>query len=223
MPESTPAPGLWQLLRHSRFLLVLLAVCVVANFTSGGTFEVAMPALAHARYGASGYGAMIACFGGGALAGTLVAARMATLRRPAAAALGGFVIEGIAICLLPFLGGLPGAAAALAIAGLCNGFGNIVMVTLVQQWAPAQLLGRIMSLLTLAGFGTFPISVALAGFLVRHLQRGTVFPGCRNHARRSRALRSQPARSAGFPGQLDDSAGRRQCRSGGSQAAVVAR
>lgn len=36
---------------------------MVANLTSGGTFEVALPALAHLRFGATGYGAIIACFG----------------------------------------------------------------------------------------------------------------------------------------------------------------
>lgn len=50
------------------------------------------------------------------------------------------------------------------------------MITLVQQWAPAQLLGRIMSMVMLSSFGTFPISVAVAGVLVRHLHAATFFP-----------------------------------------------
>ncbi len=174
--EQAEGPGLWEILRSSPFLQILLVVSIMANFASGGTFEVAMPALAHALYGASGYGALVACFAFGALGGTLGAARMSSFPKPVIAALTGFIIESVAISLIPFLGGLPGAATALTIAGLCNGFGNIVMVTLLQQWAPAQSIGRIMSLLLLASFGTFPISVVLAGVLVRHLHAAPFFP-----------------------------------------------
>ena len=46
-------------------------MCIAANLAFGGTFEVALPALAHARFGAGGYGALIACLGTGAVPGTL--------------------------------------------------------------------------------------------------------------------------------------------------------
>ena len=52
--------GIWGLLRRSRVFKITLAVIVVANLAAGGTFEVALPALAHAGYGAAGYGALIA-------------------------------------------------------------------------------------------------------------------------------------------------------------------
>ncbi len=169
-------PGVWQFLRESTFLQLLLAMVVVANFASSGTFEVAMPALAHASYGASGYGILLTCSAVGTLAGTLAAARMSSFSKPAAAAMTSFAVESVFIGLIPYLGGLPGAAAALAMVGICNGFGNIVMITLLQQWTPVQLLGRIMSLVMLCSFGTFPVSVAIAGLLVRHLHAAPFFP-----------------------------------------------
>jgi len=170
------APSAWQLLRRSRLLRIILAVAVAANVTAGGTFAVAMPALAHARYGASGLGTLLASFGAGAVVGTLTGSRMGALRRPAIVACSGFVVEGMALCLLPVFGGLVGAATALTIAGICNGFGNNVLFTLIQQRAPAQSLGRVMSLLMVAGIGSFPISVGLAGLLVRHLHAIAFFP-----------------------------------------------
>lgn len=177
-PDHTPgnAPTVWALLRRSRLLKVLLGVCVAANFASGGTFEVAMPALAHARFGAAGYGAMVACFGAGAVIGTLAAVRSGALRRPAMVACSSFLLAAVAICLVPFLDGLVGASAAILIAGICNGFGNIVMITLLQQWAPSRLLGRVMSLVMLASLGSFPVSVAVSGVLVRHLGPAPFFP-----------------------------------------------
>jgi predicted MFS family arabinose efflux permease len=176
--EAVPgkSSGVWPLLCHSRLLQVLMVVTVVANFTSAGTFEVALPALAHLRFGATGYGALVACFGGGAVIGTLAATRAGRLRRPAPVACVAFLVSAVGICLVPFLGGLPGAAAATLVLGAGTGFGNIVMITLLQQWAPAQLLGRIMGVVMLASMGTFPVSVALSGVLVRALGPTPFFP-----------------------------------------------
>jgi predicted MFS family arabinose efflux permease len=174
--EPGQPAGVWPLLRNSRLLQVLLIVTVVANFTSAGTFEVALPALAHLRFGAAGYGAIVACYGGGAVAGTLAAAKAGTLRRPAPTACCTFLVSAAGICLVPFLGGLPGAAAATLVLGAAGGFGNIVMITLVQQWAPAVLLGRVMGVVMLASMGTFPVSVAAAGLLVRAFGPIPFFP-----------------------------------------------
>lgn len=170
------APTTWQLLRQSRVLRIILAVTVIANLAAGGTFEVAMPALAHARYGASGYGALIASFGVGVVAGTLIGSRMGLLRRPIMMACAGFVVEAAALCLLPLSGGLLGTTIALVVAGICNGFGNVVLFTLIQQQFPAQSLGRVMSLLMVSGIGVFPVSVGIAGLLVRHLHAAAFFP-----------------------------------------------
>lgn len=170
------APSMWSLLRRARLLQIIVMVCVAANLTFGGTFEVALPALAHARFGAAGYGAMIACAGAGAVIGTLAAARASGLRRPALAVCSAYLLEAAAVSGVPFLGGLAGAAAAIALFGICNGFGNIVVITLLQQWAPGQLLGRVMSLVMLAAMGTFPASVAVSGVLVRHLGPAPFFP-----------------------------------------------
>jgi len=101
---------------------------------------VALPALAHARFGAAGYGALMACIGFGALGGTIAAARATGMHRPAIVTYCVFLGEGIAISFVPYLGGLPGAAAAITVVGICNAFGNILIVTLLQRWAPPGLL-----------------------------------------------------------------------------------
>ena len=174
--EPEKPSGVWPLLRHSRLLQILMVVTVVANFTSAGTFEVALPALAHLRFGATGYGALVACFGAGAVIGTLAATRAGRLRRPAPVACIAFLVSAAAISLVPFFGSLAGSAAATLVFGACTGFGNIVMITLVQQWAPAAMLGRIMGVVMLASMGTFPVSVALSGVLVRSFGPVPFFP-----------------------------------------------
>jgi predicted MFS family arabinose efflux permease len=168
--------GVWLLLRRSRLLQVIVVNVIAANLAFGGTFEVALPALAHARFGAGGYGALIACLGAGAVIGTLAAARGGNASRPALVASGSFLAEALAVGLIPFLGGLPGAAAATFVLGACNGMGNVVFLTLVQRWAPPQLLGRVMSVIMLAGLGSFPLSVAVSGVLVHRLGPSPFFP-----------------------------------------------
>jgi hypothetical protein len=153
-----------------------MLVALAANLVLAGTFEVAMPDLAHARFGASGYAAMLACFGAGALVGTLGAARGASLRAPAVSANLAFVAASVGVLLIPYLGGLAGACAAVLVLATCSGFGNVIFITLLQQWAPADLLGRAMSLLMLASMGSFPLSVAVSGLLVHKFGPVPFFP-----------------------------------------------
>ena len=168
--------GLWSLLRRERPLQIIVVVVIAANLAFGGTFEVALPALAHARFGADGYGALIAALGAGAVIGTLAAARAGSADRPALLACACYLVEALAVAFIPFLGGLPGAATATFVLGACNGMGNVIFVTLVQRWAPPRLLGRVMSVIMLAGLGSFPLSVAGSGVLVHRLGPSPFFP-----------------------------------------------
>ncbi|HEY6501663.1 MAG TPA: MFS transporter [Streptosporangiaceae bacterium] len=185
-PAAGSRPGaaerMWPLVRRARLLQIMLVVVIVANLASDGALEVAMPTLAHYRYGAIGYAAMMACLGAGSVAGNLAglrgpaAGRASGRVRPAVRSALSFVLEGLAIMVLPFLGGLPGAAAAAFGLGLANGFGNVLLITLLQQWAPPPLLGRVMSLIMLAAWGTLPLSAAVAGTLVHRYGPDPYFP-----------------------------------------------
>ncbi len=168
--------GVLALLRKSRALQVILVVVIAANLASGGMSDVALPSLAHASFGAAGYGALLACFAAGGLIGTLAAARAGRLRTPAMFASAVFLLEAVAISLTPYLGGEAGAAAALFASGACNGLANVIFLTVLQKWVSPGLLGRVMGTLMLCAFGTFPLSVAVAGILVRHLGPALFFP-----------------------------------------------
>ncbi len=168
--------GVLQLLRRSRALQVILVVVVAANIAGGGMSEVALPSLAHARFGAAGYGALLACVAAGGLVGTLAAARTGRLRTPTMILSLVFLVEAAAIALVPYAGGEPGAAAALFVMGGLNGLGNVSFLTLLQKWVPPALLGRVMSAVMLCALGTFPLSVAVSGVLVRHIGPALFFP-----------------------------------------------
>ena len=168
--------GVLALLKTSRALQVILVVVIAANLASGGMSDVALPSLAHASFGAVGYGALLACFAVGGLIGTLAAARTGGLKAPVMFASAVFLIEAAGTCLIPYLGGEAGAAAALFVAGACNGLGNVTVLTVLQKWVPPGLLGRVMGTLMLCSFGTFPLSVAVSGVLVHHLGPTPFFP-----------------------------------------------
>jgi MFS family permease len=174
--RKTAPPSVWRLLRGSVFFRRVLLISVLANLTFAGTFEVALPALAHAHYGAGGFGTLMACLGVGSVAGTLVAARRLTSARPMVVASAAFIGAGVFVALMPFLGGLPGAALAALLFGAGIGFGDIIVITLIQQWSPPAVLGRVMSMIMLASLGVFPLSVAISGLLVRAFGPVPFFP-----------------------------------------------
>ena len=166
---GAPPASLWQFVRRERLLKLIMLVTLVANFGTAGAFEVATPVLAHARWGAGGYGALLTCIGVGTVAGTLASAAAGRLPRPAVAAGYALLICAAGIAALPFLGGLPGAAAAALIFGVGLGFGNTVLITLAQKWVPGELLGRVMSLVLMCAIGLFPVTTLVTGVLVRFL------------------------------------------------------
>ena len=175
VPPGKP-PGMLAYIRQSRAIQVIMVVAIAANLAIGGQGEVALPALAHAHWGASGYGTLLACMAAGAVIGTLAAARSGRLRNPAAVASTAFITGAAAITLIPYLGGEAGAAAALLLLGGCNGLGTVLFYTMAQRSIPPAILGRVLSMIMLCTYGTFPLSVAVAGVLVRHLGTTPFFP-----------------------------------------------
>lgn len=178
--QGTAAPAgeqvtVTQLLLRFRVLQVIVVIALLANVVIAGTLDIALPALAHARFGAAGYGALIACFGFGSLAGTAAAIKI-KVRRPVQAVSIGFLAGAVALAILPFAGVLPLVALADLVFGAAVIFGNIVTITLLQRWAPEHLLGRVMSVVMLAAVGAYPASVAISGIIVRAVGPTPFFP-----------------------------------------------
>jgi MFS family permease len=176
-PAAEPAAvNIWTLLRRDRFLRIALVVSVTANFAVTGITEVTLPVLAHARYGAAGFGAVLACIAVMSIIGAIVVAWGGDRFARAALIAAGFQVAAVAIAVAPFLGGLPGLAAGLSVFGLALGFDNAVWGTLIQRWAPPELLGRVWGVLMLAPTVSFPLSTLIAGVLTRHLGPIALFP-----------------------------------------------
>lgn len=160
------------------WLRALLLVDVVLSVAAIGPLTVGLPLLARddGRLGAGGLGVLTASFGGGALAGLTLAGGRGPARR-----------RGRAFCLLqlaqaPLLAGLawaplPAAAACLAAVGLLNGFANVLYLALIQGRVAPALLGRVMSLVALAGFGLVPLSQLACGAVAQLIGPRPLFLG----------------------------------------------
>ena len=81
----------------------------------------------------------------------------------------------------------------LCVVGACNGLGNVIFLTVMQKWVSPGLLGRVMGMLMLCAFGSFPLSVAVSGVLVRHLGPVPFFPVGRRAGRGGHAVRADAA------------------------------
>jgi hypothetical protein len=176
LPVPAPKPlGMLTYVRQSRAIQVIMMVAIAANLAYGGLGQVALPALAHAHWGAGGYGALLACMAGGAVIGTLVAARAGRQQNPAMTASLAFIVSAGAITIVPFLGE-GGAAIALLFLGACSGLGNVLFFTMAQRSIPPAILGRVLSMIMLCSAGTFPLSVLVTGILIRHVGTTPFFP-----------------------------------------------
>lgn len=167
-----------QLVRQWRLLQVALFIVAIGNFLFNGTFEVALPTLAHNQLaaGASGYGLLLAAFGAGSLLGGLGAALLGPMRHRGVFLLTLIACQAGWYACLPFAGGLAGAGVLIGCAGLTNSLLTVMAFTILQQQAPRHLLGRLMGTLMFASLGLYPFSVALAGLLTTRFGPVLLFP-----------------------------------------------
>lgn len=159
------AEGLRWLYRH-RLLRGFALQAAVANLvlTAG---EVVLVLVAQERLGLGnvGYGLLITGLAGGAVAGSVLTARLGRLLGDGpmfllslgVQAAGGLLV---AVTRTPLV-----AAVGLALVGFGVAIGNVLVQSLRQALTPPQLLGRVVSAYRLVGLGTIPLG-ALAGGLV---------------------------------------------------------
>ena len=157
-----------RLLTVSRVVQLTLLITLFSNLAFDAMAEVALPVFSRddLSLGAQGFGVMLAAFGAGALVGGLLTDAFFRLPRRGLAALGLGVVQGLALALVPFVGGLAGACVLLAASGMTIGLLNTFYITHLQQRVPAHLLGRTMGALNVAVFGAQPVSVVAAALVL---------------------------------------------------------
>jgi MFS family permease len=146
---------------------LMMLLSLVLNFAVNGPAAVGMAWLAERRFdaGPTGLGFMAAGWAAGALAGTITAGNV-RLERQGRIVLACITVSGLAMAAVGVLGWLPAVVAALAVMGVAIGYVNVVAISWLQARVELDMLGRVMSLAMLMGFGITPLSIGLAGALI---------------------------------------------------------
>ena len=153
------------------FLRTLFGLLAVANFAFGGAVVVGIPFLADTRFpgGAAAYGLIISGYAGGNLLGIILSG---SLPKPSGRIIKilvatMFLLFGIGTGALAWITATWLAMADLLILGVLNGYLAILLITGLQQNTPKELLGRLMSMVLLAGIALVPLSQAISGAILR--------------------------------------------------------
>ena len=152
---------------RDRALRLTLLISLVCNFAFNGPAAVGIPWLSEVRYhaGPVGLGILTAAWAVGALVGVVIAGNV-KLERQGTRLLASVLVAGIAMLGVGLAPGVPAALVALAVMGVMIGFVNIVALSWLQARVEPAMIGRVMSLAMLMGFGITPLSLAVAGILL---------------------------------------------------------
>jgi hypothetical protein len=145
-----------------------MLMTAMVSITAAGLFAVGLPVLAKQRFAAPAavYGVLLVAMAVGRLVGSVAAGTFVGARQRGYKTLGLLFVHGAVLVTLPWLGGLGALLPALAVLGFADGTLLVIVVTVMQQLAPHEIRGRVMATMTFMQTGSFPISVALAGFAV---------------------------------------------------------
>ena len=152
-------------------LRTMMILMLAANLLFIGPMLVGIPVLANMRLtgGAAAYGTVMGGFGGGNILGILLTSSLVQVlgKRLGAFMVAAIATFGLGLVLMGLVSSTLVAFVILLIIGLGNGVLEITMITFLQRKTPKEMLGRVMSLVMLAGVGLVPISQALTGALIK--------------------------------------------------------
>ncbi|MFI9120844.1 MFS transporter [Streptomyces bikiniensis] len=180
--EKTGGPVLRDLadglrhLRGHRVLGPLMIVILLADLGFVGPLNVGLALLAEQRgWGAPGIGWLLAGFGAGAGAASLLLAVRGRLPR-AGATLGlTMVLGAVAVAVLAFVPRLPAAVAVAVAVGLLAGVSGALCHALVQTECDPAHLGRVSAVSSLGSLGLAPLGMPLTGAAAGLWGTGPVF------------------------------------------------
>ena len=149
-------------------LRLLLVMVTAINFAFAGPEAVGLAWLSANRWGAGpiGYGALVGGFAMGALIGALLAGSMSQPRHRSRILIGVAIALGVGLAMLGLAPELWMAMVVTFPMGVCVGLINVLLISWLQVRVEEAMLGRVMSLVMLAGVGLTPISLAVAGLLI---------------------------------------------------------
>jgi MFS family permease len=140
---------------------VLIAVI---NLVILGALEVGIPVLAREQLqGPISFGIIFTALGLASTAGAVVAGSRKGPRRLGWLLLAGTAWMGLGVALIALAQTLPAVLVAMVAIGLAIGVLNTYLLSWVQRRVQPDMMGRVMSMVMLAGLGAEPIGLAAGG------------------------------------------------------------
>ncbi|GAA1659844.1 MFS transporter [Saccharothrix algeriensis] len=170
--------GLRYLLRHP-VLRATTLVSLLVNIAAAGPLNVGLALVADQRgWGAAGIGYLLAGFGAGAAAGSLLMVRRRPAGRVGVLAAACIVLQGGAIYAIAAAPALGWAAAATALGGLASGPLAVTLNGLTHTHTADTHRGRVTSINTLVSLGITPMAIAVMGFAAAQVGTVPSFAAC---------------------------------------------
>ncbi|MEU6815113.1 MFS transporter [Streptomyces sp. NPDC046860] len=172
------ADGLRHIRRH-RVLGPLMLAIALGDFGFVGPLNVGLTLLADRRgWGSAGMGWVLAGFGVGAGAVSLLLAVRGRVPRAGLTAACSILAGAVAIAALAQVPRLAGAVAVALLIGLLAGLSGAMCGALLQTQADPAYLGRITAVASLVSLGLAPLSMPFAAAAIGAFGLGPVFAAC---------------------------------------------
>jgi MFS family permease len=169
------AEGLRFLLRQQvlRTCAIMAGVCNLAGAAAFGLLVLLAQDRLHLN--SAGFGALLTAEAVGALAGSVIAARLARLIGSAVAFCLLQVAFGLATVLVGLAGSVGLVALGLGVSGLSIGAWNVLGQSIRQELTPGRLMGRVVTAFRMIGMGGAPLGGVLGGLLARQYGLATTY------------------------------------------------
>jgi predicted MFS family arabinose efflux permease len=138
---------------------------VVLLFLLGPVLVAELPLAQHFGAGSVGYGVLVACWGGGAIAGSFLGRRLAAWHERATM-IGGCVVIGAGFATVSVAPMFGFALAGMAFAGMAEGAVSVAEQGILQRRTPDAVRSRAAAANEAAIMGAFALSFPAAGFLI---------------------------------------------------------
>jgi MFS family permease len=169
-PADTPKGTAWadlkaglRHIRGHRVLAPLMLAIALGDLGFVGPLNVGLTLLADQRgWGAAGMGWILAGFGTGAAAASLLLAVRGRLPRAGLVAGCAIIAGSVAVGALAYAPTLPAAVGTAVLVGLLTGLSGVMCGALLQTGSDPAFLGRVTAVASLVSLGLTPLSMPFA-------------------------------------------------------------
>lgn len=153
--------------RSDAALTSLMSMVAVLNFAISGPATIGVAFMAKQKFGsAASFGLLLSALAAGSLVG-LLSAGLFKLRKRGRLLLLVSAVIGVCLGSIGWMDRMPSLATVLFLMCCAAAFLNVQLLAWFQQRVERAMMGRVMSVLMFAAAGLTPVSMALAGIVIK--------------------------------------------------------